>query len=250
MVALQLPDGASLGRTEAALGQVSRIARAIPGVDHVVEISGISALDNNASLSSAGAAYVILKDWGERGQARNEGLRAIYERLQGALDSLPDGSALVVVPPPIQGIGNSSGFTMEVELRDGNFDWQKLQADHRDDGRRRVLADGAAACVLPVPRRGAADHGGCRPHARRRRCTSGWATCSMRSRAMSGRATSTSSTRSGGPSRSMCRRTRATGCGRPISTGCYVRSTDGNMVPLGALVTIRPTVGPALISAL
>jgi hydrophobic/amphiphilic exporter-1 (mainly G- bacteria), HAE1 family len=127
VVALQLPDGASLERTEAALGQVGRIARAIPGVDHVVEIAGISPLDNNASLSSAGAAYVILKDWAERGRAKGEGLRAIYERLQGAMNTLPDGSGLVVVPPPIQGIGNASGFTMEVELRDGNFDWQKLQ---------------------------------------------------------------------------------------------------------------------------
>jgi HAE1 family hydrophobic/amphiphilic exporter-1 len=138
VVALQLPDGAALGRTQAALAEVSRIARGIPGTDQVVEIAGISPLDGNASLASAGAAYVILKDWGVRGHQTGQDLRSIYTALQAALDALPDGSALVIPPPPIQGIGNSNGFTMQVELRDGNFDWQRLQ------GITRTLVGNAA----------------------------------------------------------------------------------------------------------
>lgn len=127
VVAVQLPQGASLERTQAALDRVGRIAGVIPGVEQVIEIAGISPLDNNASLSSAGAAYEMLKDWGVREKAGGQGLREIYGKLQAALNKLPDGAGLVLVPPPIQGIGNASGFTMELELRDGNVDWQKLQ---------------------------------------------------------------------------------------------------------------------------
>ncbi|MBX6740839.1 MAG: efflux RND transporter permease subunit, partial [Acetobacteraceae bacterium] len=127
IIGVQLPDGASLERTEQALAEASRIARATPGVDQVIEISGISVLDNNASLSSAGAAYVILKDWDERRKAGGQDLRTIYMRLQHALDEMDDAEAFVIVPPPIQGIGNASGFTMQVELRDGSYDFEKLQ---------------------------------------------------------------------------------------------------------------------------
>jgi len=127
IIGVQLPDGASLERTEQALAEASRVARATPGVDQVIEISGISVLDNNASLSSAGAAYVILKDWDERRKAGGQDLRTIYMRLQHALDEMDDAEAFVIVPPPIQGIGNASGFTMQVELRDGSYDFEKLQ---------------------------------------------------------------------------------------------------------------------------
>jgi HAE1 family hydrophobic/amphiphilic exporter-1 len=77
IVAVQLPDGASLERTNAALQKVKDIALAIPGVETVVAVAGMSALDNFATLPSAGTAFVVLKDWGERERAKDEGLRTI-----------------------------------------------------------------------------------------------------------------------------------------------------------------------------
>ena len=127
IVAVQLPDGASLERTKVALQKVTDIALAIPGVETVVAVTGISALDNFATLPSAGTAFVVLKDWGERGKAKDQDLRTIYERLQTSVLKMPDGTGLVLIPPPIQGIGNSSGFNMMVELRDGSTDFIKLQ---------------------------------------------------------------------------------------------------------------------------
>ena len=47
--------------------------------------------------------------------------------IQRELDKLPDAVGLVIVPPAIQGIGNSGGFTMMVEIKDGNIDFPKLQ---------------------------------------------------------------------------------------------------------------------------
>src|SRR5690349_18488303 len=63
IAAVQLPDGASLDRTQAALAKVSEIAGSTPGVAQVITIAGISALDNSASLANAGVAYIVLKDW-------------------------------------------------------------------------------------------------------------------------------------------------------------------------------------------
>ncbi len=127
IVAVQLPEGASLERTAAALKRVGDIALKQTGVAEVVQIAGISALDNSAALASAGAVYVILKDWGERKPGSPGDLRQLYPRLQAALNTIPDGKALVLVPPPIQGIGNANGFNMQVVLRDGSQDWSRLQ---------------------------------------------------------------------------------------------------------------------------
>jgi len=121
LVSVQLPDGAALARTEAALDQVSTIARKDPSVAQVISIAGVSVLDNNATLANAGVAYVVLKDWSER-----DDLRTVFARLAPALDGV-DARVIVLPPPPIQGIGNAGGFTMQVELRDGSTDFAKLQ---------------------------------------------------------------------------------------------------------------------------
>ncbi len=122
IVAVQLPDGAALGRTQKALDQVSVIARKDSAVDRVVTIAGISALDNNAALANAGVAYVILKPWSQR-----EDLLTLFARLSAAFAAV-DARVLTVPPPPIQGIGNAGGFTLQIELRDGSMDLAKLQS--------------------------------------------------------------------------------------------------------------------------
>ncbi|HEY3795785.1 MAG TPA: efflux RND transporter permease subunit, partial [Bradyrhizobium sp.] len=76
LVAVQLPDGAALDRTQNVLGKVSEIAGQVPGVDQVISIAGISALDNSSSLANAGVAYLILKEWSERGQGQD--LRSLF----------------------------------------------------------------------------------------------------------------------------------------------------------------------------
>src|SRR3954471_15460747 len=125
VVAVQLPDGASLERTQKAMDQVAAIARKTPGVDQVVTVAGISPLDNSASLSSAGVSYVTLKPWSQRGKGQD--LLSLFVGMNKAMDAVTDARVLVVPPPPIQGVGNASGATMQLELRDGSFDFRKLQ---------------------------------------------------------------------------------------------------------------------------
>ena len=126
LASVQLPDGAALGRTQATLQQVSEIAKATPGVDQVITIAGVSALDNNSTLANAGVAYIILKDWSLRDKGQD--LAALYKTLNENVAVVEDGRVLVLPPPPIQGIGNAAGFTMQIELRDGSFDLARLQA--------------------------------------------------------------------------------------------------------------------------
>ena len=125
VVAVQLPDGASLERTQKAMDQVAGIAKNTPGVDQVVTVAGISPLDNSASLANAGVAYVTLKTWSERGKGQD--LLSLFVGMNRAMQEVIDARILVVPPPPIQGVGNASGSTMQIELRDGSFDFRKLQ---------------------------------------------------------------------------------------------------------------------------
>jgi HAE1 family hydrophobic/amphiphilic exporter-1 len=126
LAAVQLPDGASLERTQRTLERVSDMAGKSPGVEQVISIAGISALDNSSSLANAGVAYLILKDWSARGEG--EDLRSLVIGLNQKLAAIEEARILVIPPPPIQGIGNAAGFAMQVELRDGNSDYGRLQA--------------------------------------------------------------------------------------------------------------------------
>ncbi len=124
LATVQLPDGASLVRTQKALDHVSALARKTPGVKEVVTIAGVSPLDGNASLSSNGVAYVILKDWSVRGKAL--GLRHMLTSLNEAMGEVEEAQVRVLPPPPIQGVGFAAGFTMQINLQDGSSDYSKL----------------------------------------------------------------------------------------------------------------------------
>jgi HAE1 family hydrophobic/amphiphilic exporter-1 len=126
MVTVQLPDGASLERTQRVTDAVSDLCRRNPAVERTIVIGGVSPLDNNASLANAGIVYVMFKDWSVR--HKGEDLRSIYDDLTARLKDYPDARTMVLVPPPIQGLGLSGGFQMQVELTDGSFDFARLQA--------------------------------------------------------------------------------------------------------------------------
>ncbi|OGV34607.1 MAG: transporter [Legionellales bacterium RIFCSPHIGHO2_12_FULL_35_11] len=120
-----LPDGATLKRTEGVIKSLGEKVKMVPGVDNVIGIDGISLLDNSANLANAGVIYVTFKSWSERGKKQN--LIVMYEALNKLANEVMDASVMVVVPPPIQGLGLSGGFQLQVEVKDGSFDYEKLQ---------------------------------------------------------------------------------------------------------------------------
>jgi hydrophobic/amphiphilic exporter-1 (mainly G- bacteria), HAE1 family len=127
MVAVQVPDGASLERTQKVMDEISKIGLAVPGADHAIAIGtgGPSPLAGDVSLANAGIVYLMLKDWGERGKGQD--LDHVSAHLTRDLASVQEARTRVLVPPPIQGLGASNGFQMQVELTDGTYDFQRLQ---------------------------------------------------------------------------------------------------------------------------
>jgi HAE1 family hydrophobic/amphiphilic exporter-1 len=125
MMIVQLPNASSLERTQAAMAKLAKAVASVPGVAHVIQIGGISPLDNNASLANAGVLYAMLKPWGERG--KKEGLLPTYEAIKNVARTVPEANTLVAVPSPIPGLGLSGGFQMQLELTDGTFNYKKLQ---------------------------------------------------------------------------------------------------------------------------
>ncbi|WP_330083278.1 efflux RND transporter permease subunit [Methylocystis iwaonis] len=126
IVVAQLPEGASLERTANTLSEAARSGMSTPGVKNVITIAGVSVLDNNAVLSNAGVAYLALDDWDARGKAKDQDIASLTKIVQRKLASISDGLAVVVAPPAIQGVGNASGFQMQVNLMGGSFDYAKL----------------------------------------------------------------------------------------------------------------------------
>jgi HAE1 family hydrophobic/amphiphilic exporter-1 len=143
IVAAQLPDGASKERTDAVMQEITGIAKQTPGVDNIITVSGVSILDNFATLANAGVAFVVLKDWDARLKQKGQDLRSIILDLNRSLQGVTQAVAFALPPPPIQGIGNVGGFTMQVEIRNGYFDYALLQSLTE-----AVIRDGNAQSAL------------------------------------------------------------------------------------------------------
>jgi multidrug efflux pump subunit AcrB len=116
LVNVQLPDSASVERTEQTMQQIERIAHDIEGIKHTVAIAGQSIL-LSANAPNFGAMYVMLDDFHER-VARGLSGESISERLQAALErNLGEGLVNVFGAPPIEGLGTAGGFKIVIEDR-------------------------------------------------------------------------------------------------------------------------------------
>jgi multidrug efflux pump len=114
---VQLPDSASLQRTEAAVSQMEKIIMATPGVEFCTAISGYSMLSGVTNTYS-GFFFITLKPWEER-KKPEEKYEAVMTHLNQEFAKLPQGVAFAFSPPAIPGIGTSGGVTMVIEDRTG-----------------------------------------------------------------------------------------------------------------------------------
>jgi hydrophobe/amphiphile efflux-1 (HAE1) family protein len=111
-VVIQLPDGASLERTDAVAKQVREILQRTPGVDIVGSISGLNFLTNAAQSNSA-VEFAILKPWDER--PAEQSASRIVAAVRPQLFGLPGAFVLSFDPPSIPGLGATGGFEFQVE---------------------------------------------------------------------------------------------------------------------------------------
>ncbi len=241
MVAVQLPDGAALGRTQQVLDKVTKIAlrhagRRSGGGDHRHLGAG--------QQRDAGQCRRGLCDPEglERAQARQRQLICCRctAHLQAALDKMPEarrpGAGAAADPGHRQcrRLHHAGGAARrQLRLREAAERWPAPSCEHGNS------ADRAAAAEHDVPRRRAAARGGGGPRQGGDAERLGRRRVQRARRLYRLQPTSTSSTSSAAPSRSTCRRIRSTGCEPGDIENLYVRSQDGKMVPLGALVQIQ-----------
>ncbi|AZE11857.1 RND efflux system, inner membrane transporter [Pseudomonas chlororaphis subsp. aureofaciens] len=110
----KLPEGASLARTDAVTSELIEKALSVEGVDTVPAFSGLNALQS-VNTPNVMAAYVILKPFDQR----QRGAVEISAELNAKLSQVHEGFAYALLPPPIQGLGNGSGYSLYLEDRAG-----------------------------------------------------------------------------------------------------------------------------------
>jgi multidrug efflux pump len=111
----QLPDGASLNRTEEVLHEMSEIALKNEGVSHAVAFPGLS-INGFTNSSSAGIVFLPLKSFGERHSPELSAAN-IAQQVNMQFGSIKDAFALVLPPPPVRGLGTSGGFKLQLQDR-------------------------------------------------------------------------------------------------------------------------------------
>ena len=115
---VQLPPGASLERTAAAMAQVRKVAREVDGVAHVASISGFNLLTGVAA-SYNGTAFIQMKPWDER-KKPSEQAAGLVRVLMGRLNAvIKDANVLILNAPPIRGLGTAGGFEFILQDRVG-----------------------------------------------------------------------------------------------------------------------------------
>ena len=117
IIAVQLPDAASLDRTREVTERMSKIFASTPGVEHWFVLGGFSLLDGT-NASNGATAFAAWSDWSKR-TTPDLSQESLVARLQKEFAQMQESFILVLVPPSIQGLGVAGGFQMQIEDREG-----------------------------------------------------------------------------------------------------------------------------------
>jgi multidrug efflux pump len=125
----QLPDGASLDRTEGVIKRMSAIALEQPGVAHAIAFPGLS-INGFTIGSNSGIVFAILDDFDKR-KSPELSSAAIAMQLNGKFAGIQDAFIAMFPPPPVNGLGSTGGFKLQIEDRAG-LGYQALDSATKD----------------------------------------------------------------------------------------------------------------------
>jgi hydrophobe/amphiphile efflux-1 (HAE1) family protein len=109
---VQLPEGASLGRTNIVMQAVSKSLKGIDGVDFVLGVSGFSLLSGTAE--NVGFGLMVLKPWDQRTRPDQQ-LEGIIGQAMGRLSTISSANSFAFAPPPIFGLGTTGGIDFRLQ---------------------------------------------------------------------------------------------------------------------------------------
>ncbi|GFM88500.1 multidrug efflux RND transporter permease subunit [Pseudomonas cichorii] len=119
----QLPDAASLDRTEDVIKRMSELALQQPGVENAIAFPGLS-INGFTNSPNNGVVFVALKDFDQR-KDPSQSANAIAGALNGKFASIQEAYMAIFPPPPVQGLGTIGGFRLQIEDR-GNLGYDEL----------------------------------------------------------------------------------------------------------------------------
>jgi multidrug efflux pump len=111
----QLPDGATLDRTEEVIRRMNDIALKQPGVEHAVAFPGLS-INGFTNSSNSGIVFTTLKPFDER-KGADQSAAAIAGQLNQKFGAIQEAFVVMFPPPPVQGLGTTGGFKLQLEDR-------------------------------------------------------------------------------------------------------------------------------------
>lgn len=120
IVNVELPEGASLERTERVLDEINGILEETPGVRSYITLGGRS-LMSGVSSTNGGTVIVPLKDWSER-RSPSLSAQGLQARLMERLATIEEGICLAFIPPSIRGLGFAGGFQLELQSRGADLE--------------------------------------------------------------------------------------------------------------------------------
>ncbi|HXS35594.1 MAG TPA: efflux RND transporter permease subunit [Flavipsychrobacter sp.] len=114
-ITYQLPEAASTVQSVEVITKLMKIIGSTPGVNHYAALSGLNIL-NSGTTSNCGTIFCMLKPWGERNKPEEQVpgiMEVVKNRIAAA--GIKNANVVVIPPPPIRGIGQAAGFSMQIE---------------------------------------------------------------------------------------------------------------------------------------
>ena len=119
----QLPDGATLDRTEDVIKRMGEIVKKNPNVEDAIAFPGLS-INGFTNSSNSGIVFATLKPFAERKRADQSG-GAVAGQLNQAFGSIQDAFIVMFPPPPVAGLGTTGGFKLQLEDR-GSLGYEEM----------------------------------------------------------------------------------------------------------------------------
>lgn len=130
MATYEMPEASSTERSYEMLLELVKRIKSIPEVSVVGGLAGFNVFQGS-NKSNVGTMWIMLKPWDER-KGEGEDALSVLNKIQQKIADIKEARVLVVAPPPVPGLGRSSGFTFELEQTTSNDDIDKFSQVAKD----------------------------------------------------------------------------------------------------------------------